>query len=68
MANHEKKMRGDEMKRTRGSKKAYDSMKMFCDLINNKKTIKQNARQGVAKGAKVAKEKAIVFCHAIWLG
>ena len=55
MADHEKKMRDDEMKRARGSNKAYDSMKMFCELINNKKTMKKHrARCGNgSKGGKV---------------
>ena len=58
MADHEKKMRDDEMKRARGSKKAYDSMRMFCDLINHKKTMKQKRKARGGKGRRGGKGKS----------
>ena len=61
MADQEKKMRDDEMKRARGSKKAYDSMRMFCDLINNKKTMKQRkARGGKGRRGGNGKSKCVL--------
>ena len=54
MADHEKKMRDDEMKKARGNKNAYDSMKMFCDLINNTEKWKKIRESGV-KGRKSGK-------------
>ena len=58
MADHEKKMRDDEMKRARGSKKAYDSMRMFCDLINNKETMNRTRRARGGKGRRGGKGKS----------
>ena len=58
IADHEKTMRDDEMKRARGSKKAYDSMRMFCDLLNNKKTMKQKRKAKGGKGRRSGKGKS----------